>query len=115
VLAQFAKHDVSAIEGKDEYDRSLDEDALLVQKEFAGMTPEQIGKLKEAMFEGDKKKEIDDDVKAAVEKDHYGSELHKEYGATVEFLTGGILSAEEAMAMNPTGGIAGPGAMGIAF
>lgn len=115
VLEQFAKHDTSDVEKMDEYDRTLDDDAVIVQKEFSDMTPEQIGKLKEAMFEGEKGKEIDEDVKAALKKDHYGSELHKEYGATVEYLTGGILSAEEAMAMNPTGGIGGPGAMGIAF
>jgi len=115
VLADFAKLDTSDLENKDEYDRTLDDDAMLVRKGFSGLSAEQIAELKDAAYQGEFGKEVEDGVKDAVEDDHYGSELHKEYGATVEYLSGGIISAEEAMAMNPTGGIAGPGAKGIAF
>jgi hypothetical protein len=140
VLEEFAKYDTSALEKKDENVRTLDDDAMLVRKGFSAYNPEQIAEMKEKAFADEKtekklgtvnkdwKKENDAGRKAATQgsallfsvgdsddKQHYGSELHKEYGATVEYLSGGLISAEEAMAMNPTGGIAGPGDKGFAF
>jgi hypothetical protein len=55
------------------------------------------------------------DLDPAIKMKHYGSERHRKFGETVEFLTGGVISAEEAMAMNPTGGIPGDGVKEIPF
>jgi hypothetical protein len=134
VLAEFAKIDTSRLEKKSEAKRSIDDDAMLVRKGFSGFSAEQIHEMKEKAYAGsfhderngknasptDKKSkklrsEILKEEKGAVKRNYYGSETHKEYGAMVEHLSGGLISAEEAMAMNPTGGIAGPGAMGLAF
>jgi hypothetical protein len=90
-----------------EYNRSLDDDAVLVMTDFSKMTPEQIHDLKEAAY---RHPEVERDLPAAIERGYYGCDQHKQYGAIVEALTGGVISAEEAMAMNPTGGIPGPGA-----
>lgn len=134
VLQEFAKLDTSQLEKKSEAKRSIDDDATLVRKGFSNFSAEEIHGMKEKAFAGtfheerngkstnptDKKSkkmrgEILKEEKGAVKRNYYGSETHKEYGAMVEHLSGGLLSAEEAMAMNPTGGIAGPGAMGLAF
>lgn len=90
-----------------EFDRSLEDDAVLVMTDFAKMSPQQIHELKEAAY---KHPEVQKDLPKAIERGYYGSDQHKQYGAIVEALTGGVISAEEAMAMNPTGGIPGPGA-----
>lgn len=125
LLEEFAKIDTEHLEGKSEFDRTLEDDSMLVRKGLSKYTPEQLAALKESAFGDDKAvasgadpkwaKEVQSDQAAAVDDDYYGSELHREYGATVEELSGGLISAEEAMAMNPTGGIAGPGAKGVAF
>ncbi len=90
-----------------EFDRSLADDAVLVMSDFAKMTPQEIHTLKENAY---KHPEAVRDLPLAIEKGYYGCNQHKQYGAIVEALTGGVISAEEAMAMNPTGGIPGPGA-----
>ncbi|MGE3726719.1 MAG: hypothetical protein AB7I41_14260 [Candidatus Sericytochromatia bacterium] len=90
-----------------EYDRSLADDAVLVMTDFAKMTPQEIHTLKENAY---KHPEAMRDLPLAIERKYYGCDQHKQYGAIVEALTGGVISAEEAMAMNPTGGIPGPGA-----
>jgi len=88
-----------------ELNRTIEHDAILVQQDLARMSPEQIAKLKEAAYSHP---ECKADLDPAIKMGHYGSAKHKEYGALIEKLTGGIISAEEAMAMNPTGGIPGP-------
>jgi len=90
-----------------EFDRSLADDAVLVMTDFAKMTPQEIHTLKENAY---KHPEAVRDLPLAIERGYYGCNQHKQYGAIVEALTGGVISAEEAMAMNPTGGIPGPGA-----
>jgi len=134
VLAEFAKLDTSKLEKKSEAKRSIDDDAMLVRKGFSKFSAEEIHEMKENAYAGtfsderkgvntnptDKKtkkhrKEILKEEKGAIKRNYFGSETHKEYGAMVEHLSGGLISAEEAMAMNPTGGIAGPGHLGFAF
>ena len=134
VLAEFAKIDTSKLEKKSEFKRTIDDDAALVRKGFSSFSPQQIEDMKSKAYAGSfdderdgrntkptdaRTKKIRKEGKGAArdaaEKGHFGSELHKEYGAMVEYLSGGLISAEEAMVMNPTGGIAGPGAKGIAF
>jgi len=89
-----------------EYDRTLTDDAVLVMQDLAGMDPDSIAKLKEKAYEHP---EVARDSERAVKEGYYGSAQHQQYGATVEALTGGVISAEEAMAMNPSGGIPGRG------
>ncbi len=89
-----------------ERDRTIDDDAVLVMQGLADLTPEQIEQMKENAYNHEEGQAA---VKEALECEHYGSENHKQYGALVERLTGGVISAEEAMAMNPTGGLIGPG------
>lgn len=43
-------------------------------------------------------------------KKHFKSPIHQLYGKVVEHLTDGKISAEQAMALNPTGGLVGKGA-----
>ena len=93
-----------------ELNRTVEHDAILVQQDLSRMTPEQIGKMKEAAYNHP---ECKADLDAAIKMGHYGSAKHREYGALLEKLTGGVISAEEAMAMNPTGGIPGPNAKKI--
>ncbi|MGV3524045.1 MAG: hypothetical protein ACO1RX_07470 [Candidatus Sericytochromatia bacterium] len=93
-----------------ELNRSVQDDATLVLTGFAQMTPTQIAALKEKAYQHP---DVAPEQAAAVASGHYGSERHKTYGALVESLTGGLLSAEEAMAMNPTGGLPGDGASEI--
>lgn len=93
-----------------EYDRSPADDAVLVLKDFAKMNPEQIADLKEQAY---RHPEVAAELEGAIAKKHYGSPRHQAFGALVEKLTGGILSAEEAMSMCPCGGIPGDGAKEI--
>jgi hypothetical protein len=93
-----------------ELNRSVSDDAVLVMRDFARFSPERIAALKEQAYQHP---EVSEDLDPAIAKAHYGSDKHKEYGALVESLTGGILSAEEAMAMNPAGGLPGAGASEI--
>lgn len=90
-----------------EYHRSIRDDAVLVMQGFARLNPDQIHALKEKAYTHP---EVAPEKQAAIERGFYGSEKHKQFGALVETLTGGVLSAEEAMAMYPCGGIPGPGA-----
>ena len=107
VLQRFA-----ALEGQEvpesEYDRTIEHDAILVQQGLAGMSAEQIDQKKQAAYL--ENKHYEEELAAAVEKRHYGSVAHRQYGELIEELTGGVISAEEAMAMNPCGGLPGPGA-----
>lgn len=89
-----------------EFDRSPADDAVLVMRDFGKMSPHQIEAMKEQAY---RHPEIASDLEGAIEKNHYGSERHKAFGALVEKLSGGILSAEEAMSMCPCGGIPGDG------
>ena len=90
-----------------EFNRSTADDAVLVMTGFARMSPAEIEAKKQAAYEHP---EVKTELEGAIAKKFYGSEKHKEFGALVEALTGGVLSAEEAMAMYPCGGIPGPGA-----
>lgn len=90
--------------------RSIEDDARWVLNDFKKLTPDQIGELKEKAYQHP---EVERDLAESVKMKHYGSDKHKQYGKLVEQLTGGIISAEEAMAMNPTGGLPGPGATEI--
>jgi hypothetical protein len=105
VLDQFKQlQDIEVPES--ERDRTIDDDAVLVMQGLSKLTPKEIEDMKEAAYNHEEGQAA---VKEALEVEHYGSANHKEYGALVERLTGGVLSAEEAMAMNPTGGLIGPG------
>lgn len=89
-----------------QYDRNVADDAILVMQDFGKMSAQEIATLKQKAYEHpDVKKDLAEAVKAG----YYGSEQHKQYGALIEATTGGIISAEEAMAMNPAGGIPGDG------
>jgi hypothetical protein len=104
-LQEFAKLQGVQVP-KSELNRSLEHDAFLVRQGLAKMTPEQIAELKQKAYAHP---EVKSDLAEAKKTGHYGSAKHKQYGATVEYLTGGVISAEEAMAMNPSGGLPGPG------
>jgi hypothetical protein len=106
VLAEFRELQGVRV-SESEFDRTLDDDAVLVQQGLGKMSADQIAEMKKAAYEHPEAKA---DLDAAIKKKHYGSERHRKYGETIEFLTGGVISAEEAMAMNPTGGIPGAGA-----
>lgn len=93
-----------------ERDRTLGDDAILVKQGLSKLTPEQIAAMKEEAY---KHPEVAQDLPGAIEKKHYGSDLHRQYGKIIEELTGGVISCEEAMAMNPCGGLPGPGAKEI--
>jgi hypothetical protein len=95
-----------------ERDRSIDDDAILVKQGLSKLTPEEIGNLKERAYNDP---EVAATLDKAIEKKHYGSALHRQYGELIEELTGGVISAEEAMAMNPTGGLPGPAEKEIPF
>jgi hypothetical protein len=103
-LRQLASRDIQV--PASEYDRHISDDAVLVMKGFAKMSPQQIAELKEQAYHHP---EREPDLQGAIDKKYYGSADHKQFGALVESLTGGVLSAEEAMAMCPCGGIPGPG------
>lgn len=90
-----------------EFHRTTSDDAVLVMKGFAKMSPDQIHQLKEKAYHH---REVAPELQGALDKNYYGSPQHKVFGALVEQLTGGVLSAEEAMAMCPCGGIPGDGA-----
>lgn len=89
-----------------EYDRSVKDDAVLVMRDFSKLTAQHISKLKEQAYQH---AEVAPHLEGALAKNYYGSPQHKAFGAVVEQLTGGLLSAEEAMSMSPCGGIPGPG------
>lgn len=91
---------------KSEVDRSIQDDAVLVMSDLSKLTENQIETLKmKAYFHPETVR----DLPISIEKGYYGSDQHKQYGALVESLTGGVISAEEAMRMNPCGGLPGPG------
>lgn len=93
-------------ETESELFRSVEDDAVLVMSDLSQLSPEKIETLKNKAYEHP---EVNETYDEAIKMGHFGSDRHKQYGALVEALTGGIISAEEAMAMNPTGGIPGPG------
>ncbi|PKL76038.1 MAG: hypothetical protein CVV27_12310 [Candidatus Melainabacteria bacterium HGW-Melainabacteria-1] len=89
-----------------EYDRSISDDAVLVMQGFAQMSADQIANCKEKAYQHP---EFASDHQASIDKRYFGSAQHMEFGALVEQLSGGVISAEEAMAMSPCGGIPGAG------
>lgn len=89
-----------------ELDRSVADDAVLVMRDFSQLSATEIAAKKEAAYAHP---EVQRDQPKAIETGYYGSDQHKAYGALVEQLSAGLISAEEAMAMNPSGGIPGPG------
>lgn len=107
VLADFRQLETRNIQvPASEYDRSIADDAVLVMKDLAKLSPQQIASMKDQAF---KHPEFAAEHQGAIDKKYYGSAKHKEFGALVERLTGGVLSAEEAMSMCPCGGIPGDG------
>jgi hypothetical protein len=90
--------------------RTVDDDATLVQQDLSYMSAEQIADLKKQAMEAP---ELEEEREEAIRMRHFGSKKHRQYGELVEKLTGGVISAEEAMAMNPTGGIPGEGAKAL--
>ena len=90
-----------------EYDRTIADDSVLVMKGFAKLNAQDIHTLKEAAYHHPERAE---ELEGAIEKKYYGSAKHKEFGALVESMSGGVISAEEAMSMCPCGGIPGDGA-----
>ncbi|MFT7521662.1 MAG: hypothetical protein ACI9MC_003814 [Kiritimatiellia bacterium] len=105
VLSEFAKLDDSEVP-ESESERTVEDDAILVMKGFSKLSPEQIMESKNKAYDKvDEEGSVDD----ALDVEYYGSADHKAWGALVEKLSGGVLSAEEAMSMNPSGGMIGPG------
>ncbi len=94
------------LDNQSELYRGIEDDSREVLQGFKQMSAEQIDGLKRKAFEHP---EVSQDLQAAKDAGYYGSEPHKQYGALIETLTAGIISAEEAMGMNPSGGIPGPG------
>lgn len=90
-----------------EYDRTIADDSVLVMKDLAKLSAPDIHKLKESAYQHPERAE---ELEGAIGKKYYGSAKHKEFGALVESMTGGVISAEEAMSMCPCGGIPGAGA-----
>lgn len=111
VLTSFGVLENVEVEAS-EFDRTVDDDAILVKQGLAKMTPEEVSALKNQAYEHP---EAVKGTPVAIQSGHYGSKLHREYGALVEKLTGGVISAEEAMAMNPSGGLPGPGNKEVPF
>lgn len=97
---------------KGEGERTVADDSVLVRQGLARMTPEQIEMTKEKAYANP---DVEKDLPGAIESKHYGSARHREYGELVQELTGGVISAEEAMAMNPSGGIPGDGNKELPF
>jgi hypothetical protein len=92
-------------------DRTIGDDATRVQTEISRIPDKVFRMMKNAALSSPSKFER----KGAEFVGFYGGKQHRDYGAYIEHLTGGAITAEEAMAMNPTGGIAGPGLIGISF
>lgn len=110
---EHAPHDpVAVTSGPKGLDRSVFDDAARVKAEIANLPPKIFKQMKQAALANPT---IKADIKGSQEDGYYGSHQHKEYGAYVAMLTGNAITAEEAMRMNPSGGIAGPGLKGIAF
>ena len=63
---------------------------MLVQQGLGKLSADQIAEMKKAAYEHP---ECKADLDAAIKMKHYGSERHRKYGETVEFLTGGVISA----------------------
>ena len=95
-----------AVDQKSEYSRSLDDDTREVLQGLKNLSPEDLQAKKAAAYQHP---EVLRDKPKAIAEGYYGSKQHKQYGALVSKLTAGIISAEEAMAMNPSGGLPGPG------
>lgn len=95
-----------SIDQRSEFSRSIDDDTREVLQGFKSMSAEELQAKKAAAYQHP---EVLKDKPEAIASGYYGSEKHKQYGALVSQLTAGILSAEEAMAMNPSGGIPGSG------
>ena len=89
-----------------EFSRTLEQDTRETLQGLKNMSPEAFSARKAAAY---KHPEVLRDKDKAIESGHYGSERHKQYGILVSTLTAGIITPEEAMAMNPSGGIPGPG------
>ena len=99
-------------------DRTVEDDVNRIRTELSRLPPKIIQIMKNAALADPQVKSQMAEAKATHwyrPQPYYGSELHKRYGALVERLTGGVLSAEEAMRMNPSGGRAGPGMISFAI
>lgn len=92
-------------------DRTVGDDAARVQLEISRIPAKVFKMMKNAALASPSMFER----KGAELVGFYGGAQHRQYGAYIAELTGGAITAEEAMAMNPTGGIAGPGLIGISF
>lgn len=96
----------TAVDQRSEFSRTIDDDTREVLQGFKSMSAEDLQAKKAAAYQHP---EAVQDKPGAIASGYYGSEKHKQYGALVSQLTAGILSPEEAMAMNPSGGLAGSG------
>lgn len=94
------------VDQRSEFSRTLDHDMREVLQGFKLMSHEDLNAKKAAAYQHP---EALADKPKAIASGYYGSDQHKQYGALVSQLTAGILSPEEAMAMNPSGGLPGPG------
>ena len=95
-----------AVDQRSEFSRTIDDDTREVLQGFKSMSAEALQAKKTAAYQHP---EVARDKPEAIASGYYGSKQHKQYGALVSQLTAGIISPEEAMAMNPSGGIPGPG------
>jgi hypothetical protein len=105
VLDAFAKLEGVEVP-KSELHRTVEHDSILVQQGLSKLKPEEIDKMKKSAL---KHPEVERDLEKAMKAKHYGSARHRQYAELIQELTGGVLSIEEAMAMNPSGGIPGAG------
>jgi len=108
VVTHDPVQDLSGVTG---VDRTIGDDASRVQTEISRIPDKVFRMMKNAALSSPSKFER----KGAELVGFYGGAQHRQYGAYIAHLTGGAITAEEAMAMNPTGGIAGPGLIGISF
>lgn len=88
-------------------DRSLCEDALRVRAEIEKIPRPVFEHMKSHALTSNKFSVME--IAGAKADPYFGSAQHREYGAYVAKLTGGAITAEEAMRMNPSGGLSGPG------
>lgn len=115
ILAQKPENDPVAADSPAQAgpDRTFEHDTTRVKEQCAKIPDKVFRMMKGAAFANPSMAK--DVGKAKARNNYYGGANHRAYGAAVAELTGGRITAEEAMRMNPSGGIAGNGLYGIAF
>ena len=99
-------------EGAEKYGDPVGFKAAVRQKLDGGATPSHI--VRDVAIHLNSPIDLRDPFGTNAAKKYNGSPQHQLYGKTVEYLSGGAMSAEQAMALNPSGGIIGGGFYSLA-